>query len=100
MQNQLIQHLFLEFKFNVIIELRFTPTHPGGGAEMITGKNGHHQTAALIERGQSLWIYDLYEYHGPDDFEIFREVKGAVLANGYILDGYQFQDVSHWQEGG
>ena len=32
--------------------------------------NGHHQTTALIERGQTLWIYDVYEYFGPNDFLI------------------------------
>ena len=83
--------------------------------------NGHHQTAALIERGQSLWIYDLYEYHGPDDFEIFSEEvkslgrrmnllnsapshsqKPFELANGYILDiqkKYEETGVAHlWRD--
>ena len=67
--------------------------------------NGHHQTAALIERGQSLWIYDVYEYLGPDDFNSFQKAvkslgkkinlvgatpkhdqKPFELVNGYVLD--------------
>ena len=39
--------------------------------------NGHHQVAALEKRNQTLWIFDVYEYQGPDDFNIFQSsVKG------------------------
>jgi hypothetical protein len=37
--------------------------------------NGHHQVAALKERNQTLWIFDVYQ--GPDDVNIFESsVKG------------------------
>lgn len=39
--------------------------------------NGHHQVAALNQRHQTLWIFDVYEYHGPNDLNIFQSaVKG------------------------
>ena len=79
--------------------------------------NGHHQTAALIERGQTLWIYDVYEYLGPNDFDSFEKAvkslgkkinlvgatpkhdqKPFELVNSYILDiqtNYEKTGVAH-----
>ena len=48
--------------------------------------NGHHQTAAFIERGQSLWIYDVYEYLGPDDFNIFSRAVKSLGKKINLLD--------------
>ena len=79
--------------------------------------NGHHQTAALIERGQTLWIYDVYEYIGPDDFSTFEkavkslgkkinlvgttpkhEQKWLDIVNSYIRDvknNYEKTGIAH-----
>ena len=67
--------------------------------------NGHHQYEALKLRGQTLWIFDVYEWTGKDDYNVFQSflkglgrrinLAGAVpkkdqqpieIANGYILE--------------
>lgn len=36
--------------------------------------NGHHQVEALKQRNQKLWIFDVYDYQGRDDFNFFKSV--------------------------
>jgi len=67
--------------------------------------NGHHQYDALKQRGQTLWIFDVYEWNGQDDFDVFKSflkalgrkinLSGTVpkkdqkpieIRNGYILE--------------
>jgi hypothetical protein len=39
--------------------------------------NGHHQYDALSQRGQTIWIFDVYEWNGKDDFDVFKSfLKG------------------------
>ena len=67
--------------------------------------NGHHQYDALNQRGQTIWIFDVYEWNGQDDFDVFKSflkalgrkinLSGTVpkkdqtpveIGNGYILE--------------
>ena len=42
--------------------------------------NGHHQYDALSQRGQTIWIFDVYEWNGKDDFDVFKSfLKGLVV---------------------
>ena len=40
--------------------------------------NGHHQYDALKQRGQTLWIFDVYEWNGQDDFDVFKSFLKAL----------------------
>ena len=67
--------------------------------------NGHHQYDALNQRGQTIWIFDVYEWNGKDDFNMFQSflkglgrkinLSGTVpkkdqkpidISNGYIKE--------------
>ena len=67
--------------------------------------NGHHQYDALSQRGQIIWIFDVYEWNGKDNFHVFKSflkglgrkinLSGTVpkkdqtpieIGNGYILE--------------
>jgi len=94
---------------NFLQEEGYDPTQLPPAVVRFRGKyyliNGHHQYDALNQRGQTIWIFDLYEWNGKDDFDMFQSflkglgrkinLSGAVpkkdqkpidISNGYIKE--------------
>ena len=94
---------------NFLQEEGYDPTQLPPAVVRFRGKyyliNGHHQYDALNQRGQTIWIFDLYEWNGKDDFDMFQSflkglgrkinLSGAVpkkdqtpkdLSEGYIKE--------------
>ena len=66
---------------NFLQEEGYDPTQLPPAVVRFRGKyyliNGHHQYDALNQRGQTIWIFDVYEWNGKDDFNVFQSfLKG------------------------
>ena len=94
---------------NFLQEEGYDPTQLPPAVVRFRGKyyliNGHHQYDALNQRGQTIWIFDVYEWNGKDDFNMFQSflkglgrkinLSGTVpkkdqkpidISNGYIKE--------------
>ena len=64
---------------NFLQEEGYDPTQLPPAVVRFRGKyyliNGHHQYDALNQRGQTIWIFDVYEWNGKDDVPIILNLK-------------------------